>query len=77
MVVTRDNDLKPRAAHGADLCLVKGTARMRVDLTSKINARGADDLIDHHALNTVNDKGAGVGHHGNIPKEYLLLLSGA
>ena len=39
-----------------------------------IHSRRTDDLGHHHPLGAVNDKGAAVGHLGEIPHKDLLLL---
>ena len=45
-----------------------------IDLLAVVDAGGADDLGDHHALGAVDDEGAGLGHQGEVPHEDLLLL---
>ncbi len=40
----------------------------------EVHTRGPDQLADHHALGAVDDEGAMLGHHGEVPHEDLLLL---
>ena len=67
--------LQPCATVGDDGGGQQGQIGLEVDLLAVVDAGGADDLADHHTLGAVDDKGAGVGHQGEITHEDLLLLN--
>jgi len=66
--------LQPGAAVGDHRGRQQGQVRFQVDLLAVVDAGGADDLADHHALGAVDDEGAAMGHQGEIAHEDLLLL---
>ena len=66
--------LQPRAAVGDHGAGQQGQIGLQVDLLAVVDAGGANDLADHHALGAVDDEGAGVGHQGEVAHEDLLLL---
>ena len=47
---------------------------LKIQFLAVVHTGRADDLRDHHALGTVDDEGAGVGHQGEVAHEDLLLL---
>ena len=73
-VLLVDVELEPGAAGRDDLgdedVLVGGL----VQLTAEVDAGRAHELGDHDALGAVDDEGAPLGHHGEVPHEDLLLL---
>ena len=66
--------LQPCATVGDDGGGQQGQIGLEVDLLAVVDAGRADDLADHHTLGAVDDKGARVGHQGEITHEDLLLL---
>ena len=66
--------LQPGAPVGNDLTGKNGQVGFGIDLLAVIDAGGADDLGDHHALCAVDDKGAGFGHKREIAHKDFLLL---
>ena len=66
--------LQPGAPVGDQLSAENGQIGLYVRLLAVVDAGGADDLGDHHPLRAVDDKGAGLGHQGEVPHEDLLLL---
>ena len=66
--------LQPGAAVGDHRGRQQRQVRFQVDLLAVVDAGGADDLADHHALGAVDDEGAAMGHQGEIAHEDLLLL---
>jgi len=67
-------ELEPRAPGRDDLGQVDVLVRRLVQLAAEIDTWTADQLGDHHPLRAVDDEGALVGHHGEVPHEDLLLL---
>ena len=65
--------LQPGAAVGDDGGAVGDVARL-VLILGEVDAGGADDLGDDDTLGAVDDKGAGLGHQGEVAHEDLLLL---
>ena len=66
--------LQPRAAVRDDGAGQQRQICLQIDLLAVIDAGGTDDLADHHALGAVDDKGAAVGHQGEVAHEDLVLL---
>ena len=66
--------LEPRAAIGDDGARQQRQVGLEVDLLAVVDAGGADDLGDDHALGAVDDKRTGLGHQREIAHEDLLLL---
>ena len=71
-VIFGDEGFEPGAAHGAQLCFVEQTAGGFVGFCGKENARRADELVDDGAFNTVDNKGAGGGHFGDVAQKDFL-----
>ena len=67
-----DLKLEPRAARGDELHLVD--AHAVVHLGGEVHAGRAHELRDNHALGTVDDEGAAVGHEREVAHEHELLL---
>ena len=65
--------LQPGAPVGDDGGAVGVVVRL-VRRVGEVHAGGAGDLGDDDALGAVDDKGAGVGHNGEVAHEDLLLL---
>ena len=72
LIALIDLELEPRATRRDDLRLINLLAA--IHLRAVVNARGTDQLRDDDALGTVDDKGALIGHHGEIAHEDQLLL---
>ena len=64
---------QPGAPVGNDLGGKQVLAHL-VDGLGKIYAGGTDQLADNDPLRTVDDKGTLLGHQGEVPHEYRLLL---
>ena len=52
------------------------TATIGVELPGKKNARGADELVDDDALDTIDNESADRGHQRNITQKDFLFLDG-
>ena len=72
MAALVDLKLEPRAARGDELHLVD--AHAVVHLGGEVHAGRAHELRDNHALGTVDDEGAAVGHEREVAHEHELLL---
>ena len=72
LVALVDLKLEPGTAGRDDLSLVDLLAR--IHLGAVVHARGTDELRDDDALGTVDDKGALIGHHGEVAHKDELLL---
>ena len=66
-------ELQPGTPVG-DQAGVEGLAAVLVLLVLEVDARRTHDLVDDHALSTVDDEGAALGHQGQFPDEHFLLL---
>ena len=74
-VLLVDLELEPRAAArdhlGVDDLLL---GRRLVGVDAEVDARRTHELRHHDALGAVDDEGAAVGHHREVPHEDRLLL---
>ena len=66
-------EFQPGSTVGNDAGVV-GASAVLVHFIFEIDARAAHDLIHDHALGTVDDEGAPLGHQGQFPDENLLFL---
>ena len=66
--------LQPGTPIGDNRRRQQGQVGLQVRFLAVVDAGRADDLADHHTLGAVDDEGSGVGHQGEVPHEYLLLL---
>jgi hypothetical protein len=73
-VLLVDVELQPRPAAGDDLGDVDVLVGGLVQLSAEVDPRRAHELGHDHPLGAVDDEGAALGHHGEVPHEDLLLL---